>query len=113
MSHIVAFYEGDPVKKVIDRHQVSPREVGKVVIWITRASTQNRIEGLCRRAGLESRVVGGLDRRDELSGRQIWDWVRAETNRGDDESAVKECCKDERILERDSLVVETTMWEIR
>lgn len=92
---------------------MSPREVNKVVIGITRASAQNRIEVLSRWAGIESRVVGRFDCRDELPGRQIRDWVRAETSRGDDESAVKECREDERILERDSLVVETAMWKIR
>jgi hypothetical protein len=92
---------------------VSPRQVDEVIIGTAQVSTHPSIKALSRRAGLESRVIGRFDDRDELPGRQIWDWVRAESSRWDDESAVKECCEDECILERDSLIMETAVRKIR
>src|SRR5258707_10986663 len=112
LPHVVTFYERDPITKPMDRHQMFPRQVNEVIIWVTREITQHNVEVLSRMAGLPSGLVGRFDRRNELSSRQIRYWVRAEASRGDDEGAVKECCEDERILERDSLVVETAVRKI-
>lgn len=87
--------------------------MNKVTIRVTHVITQNVIKVLPSGAGLKSTVVGNLDRRDELSGREIADWFRAKACRGDDESAVQECCEDKGILEGDSLIMETAVWEVR